>query len=144
MMADAVNQYGTTTEQVGVWVGCFCAIVFLVVMVLTGINQGNKLFRPVKRRRPIDERYVTRAELKASTEPLWRDMREIRDFYNGRCEELNKSVTALTVSAVTAQGEMRKMIDLALDPVEKKLDKLMISMAHVTAKLKVEADSDEN
>lgn len=130
LLAD--NQWGTTTEQVGVWVGCFCAIVFLVVMVLTGINQGNKLFRPAKRRRPVADRYVTQAELRAATEPLWRDLRD-----------LTKTVGEMTVTAVTQQGEMRKMIDVALEPVEKKLDKLMVSMAHVTAKLKVENNHED-
>lgn len=137
--AQAVNSYGTTTEQVGVWVGCFCALLFAVVMILTGANQGLKLFKPARKRKLPEERYVTRGELKMANDALWREVKDLRS----RSEDHGKAVTALTVSAVSAQGEMRKMIDMALEPVEKKLDRLMHSMAHVTAKLKVE-DGDES
>lgn len=134
MLAQAVNNWGSTPEQVGLWLACCGAILGMGVLVVVGMNNYRQWSKPAKRRRTADERFVTRLELKHEIVPLCSRVIELER----RCNDFHSALTANTIANAGQKEEMRKMIDLALDPVEKKLDKLMNSMAHVTAKLKVE------
>lgn len=135
MVAD-VNHWGTTTEQVGIWIGCFCAVLFTAVMILTGMNQYRQWAQPKQKKpRSPDDRPVRHGEFTQWRHKVDGELKELEADAHKKFHDLTQRIQDTMLLSVKQRDDMRTMIDEALEPVEKKLDELTIGVTKLATKL---------
>lgn len=118
--------------ELGAWLVALAGVVGIIVLILTGLNQYRQWTTPVlKPRRSPDEKFVTRAELKAICDQI--DKHET--YTHQRFHDVNNSIHAVTLKLESQPNAMRQMIDAAIGPLSTKIDRMAVTIAAIGARL---------
>lgn len=143
-----------TPGEIGAWLVSAAAIIAIIVLVLTGLNQAKQLrAKPIKVKRPIDERFVTRAEHdrleKELTERITSGQKSLtdkfdkhEDYTHSRFHELAQQVQNLGLKIAEQPHDTREMIDKALIPLMSKLDIVSTTVTAIAVKVGITPVSD--
>jgi len=106
----------STATEIGAWLLTAAAIVGLLTGLLMAIYYWRRVFgKPKRRRVPLADQYVTRAELKQVQQEIKAEVDELKTYSQGRFHELHNDVHAVRLEQAAMPVKIRDLIDNALD-----------------------------
>lgn len=120
--------------EIGVWLMALAAIAFVVVQILSGLNQYKQWAQASV---PASEKFVTKSELDKTEGALLAQFNKHEDYTHKRLHELADSINTLTLKFAGQPNEVRHMIDASITPLARKIDALMTAVVALGVKLGV-------
>lgn len=152
MLAQIPN---TSATELGAWLVAAAALVAIIVLCLTAVNQWRRLLaRPRKRMIPLAAQYVTKAELDklelaTKTElqrietSLTAQLSRNEEYAHSRFHELGDAVQKVALDLACVPGRVRETVDMALIVFAEKLDRNTATITQVLARLQAQEKAGE-
>lgn len=135
-------------EQVSTWLMGACGFLGVVVLILTGLNQFKqwmaKPARPVKQRRPLGERFITRAEHEGTAKTASDALGKLESYTRDRTHELNNTVHQIQLRVTEQRVEVGHMIEQRINPLIGKIEKIDRVVVAIGVKVGVPIDGIES
>ena len=142
MLAQVPN---STAGEIGAWIIAFAGVAAILVLLLTGVNQWRQLVaKPAKLKVPMADRYITRAEHEKTEMKILQRMDRHEEYTRERLHELGNTMQAVNLKVASQPSEMRSMLDVAIQPLHRKIDSVATLVAALSAKAGIDPKVSED